>query len=117
MATVKVMRARTVFFIVLIFTCGIISCQGIRTLVMKNKNDVVVVGDQQLKNYTAVFEKYRTGLFGGYLDINDRRSLLDDHDDNVPDGIKGTDDFRPTAPGHSPGAGHNHGPSSVPNSE
>ncbi|PON46854.1 Transmembrane protein [Parasponia andersonii] len=118
MASVKIMRARTVFFLVLIFFCGIISCQGIRTIAKFKIDAIDVVGDNQFENY-AVLGKHGvigTGLFGGRLDnIIGRRSVLDNGDqaENVPNAEKSTDDFRPTAPGHSPGAGHSHGPSSV----
>ncbi|PON49566.1 hypothetical protein TorRG33x02_316970 [Trema orientale] len=115
MASAKVMRARTVFFLVLIFSCGIISCQGIRTFAKYKIDAIDVVGDNRIENL-AVLGKYGVIGTGGRLDnIISRRSVLDNGDqvENVPNAIKSTDDFRPTAPGHSPGAGHSHGPSSV----
>ena len=109
MAPVKVMRARTVFFsvVLIIFSCEVLmSCQGVRTFV-KNENNVVE--DHHL-------HQIRTFV------VLDRRSVLDDNDNNqdqinVSEAVKNTDDIRPTAPGHSPGAGHNHGPSADPNSK
>lgn len=76
---------------------------------MENKNDVV--GDHLTKNH-AVVQKY--GLIHGTGSYDSRSVLNDDEvENNVPDANGSTDDFRPTAPGHSPGAGHSHGPSRV----
>ncbi|KAM6543283.1 hypothetical protein CsatB_007730 [Cannabis sativa] len=119
----KVMRASSLVVVVLmiIFCCGMImSSQGIRTTFVKNENDVVE-GHHELMIIK--------GTFGDL----DRRSVLEDLDNNnfnnnnnnqgeadeikVSKAVKNTDDIRPTAPGHSPGAGHNHGPSTVPNSK
>ncbi|GMN40055.1 hypothetical protein TIFTF001_009288 [Ficus carica] len=83
-----------------------------RTL-LKVKNNV---NFGEIKNYGAVVsEKYggkeAAGFFGGGYDI-DRRGLGDNQTDDQR--VMGaTDDVRPTAPGHSPGAGHSRGPSSV----
>lgn len=58
----------------------------------------------------------RSGAGSGNIhDLNLRRGILDD--EVVPESVNinveaasGLDDFRPTDPGHSPGAGHSKGP-------
>uniref|UniRef100_A0A803NL17 Uncharacterized protein n=1 Tax=Cannabis sativa TaxID=3483 RepID=A0A803NL17_CANSA len=49
--------------------------------------------------------------------VKNENDVVEGHHELMIIKVKNTDDIRPTAPGHSPGAGHNHGPSTVPNSK
>lgn len=119
MAKVK-QTCACVFHLVLMISFGII-CTEARSL--KNKS-------RDCKNHGTIYEKDgardQMGIEGCNNFPNSRRYIIEyDADDSKPVAPEGyntpivvghvitkNDDFRPTAPGHSPGAGHSTGPSS-----
>ncbi|EXB75610.1 hypothetical protein L484_026086 [Morus notabilis] len=106
-----VKATRNVFLLLIIFAC-IISSEAGRTLLNLKGNKDHVDLRESIKNYGPGVKE--AGVFGGY-DFIDRRVLDDDQadDQHVTEAVKSPDDFRPTAPGHSPGAGHSHGPANI----
>lgn len=90
MASVKQMSAG-VFLLVLVFSYGIIITEE-RLL--------------KAKNHTTLYNNSvkEMGTEGGN-NLNSYRYLLENEAEYMP-----VDDFRPTSPGHSPGAGHKNGP-------
>lgn len=103
-----VKATRNVFLLLIIFS-RIISSEAGRTLLNLKGNKDHVDLRESIKNYGPGVKE--AGVFGGY-DVISRRVLDDDEADDQQ-AVKSPDDFRPTAPGHSPGAGHSHGPANI----
>ncbi|KAF3446690.1 hypothetical protein FNV43_RR11870 [Rhamnella rubrinervis] len=120
MAKVK-QTCACVFLLVLMISCGIIFTEA-RSL--KNKS-------RDCKNHGTVYAKDgdrdQIGIEGCNNIPNSRRYVIEyeaaDSKPAAPEGydtptvvgnvVNKRDDFRPTAPGHSPGAGHSTGPSTI----
>lgn len=96
------------FLLAIIFSHGIISTEE-RLLMIRTQ-----INKKCDENYLNICEN----KVGGQTGRNLRRGILDDdHEVGIP-GVgnveaSSTDDFRPTEPGHSPGAGHAKGPQSA----
>jgi len=96
------------FLLAIIFSHGIISTEE-RLLMIRTQ-----INKKCDENYLSICENNVGGQTGRNVL---RRGILDDHEVAIP-GVgnvesNSTDDFRPTEPGHSPGAGHAKGPRSA----
>lgn len=97
----------TAFLLVLISSYGIISTEQ-RLLKISESSDAIKKHEMSVH-------------ISGNDMINSHRSVLEDENIHEPSASAGDhvehfdvniDDFRPTVPGHSPGAGHSNGPRS-----
>ncbi|TXG52362.1 hypothetical protein EZV62_021531 [Acer yangbiense] len=97
----------TAFLLVLIISSyGIISTEG-RLIARACETSVESGHDHMMINFRrnvledgSEFHEPSSSSAGGSVSHSDVQTDMD------------TDDFRPTEPGHSPGAGHSHGPRS-----
>ncbi|XP_038714725.1 precursor of CEP1-like [Tripterygium wilfordii] len=102
MANVKLIVSTTFLFLVLLFSWGSIRFTEARLSKMSGN-----YGNNNLI----------TNIEGNYDVVKSRRMALQDEvvgsvAGNIGPDAANNDDFRPTTPGHSPGAGHSTGPGS-----